>query len=100
MVEPFTVLIMAAGREAGADRIVCIVRPGDGVAEGLPDGVELAEQTEGEGTGSAVLAARAEIESAKGPVVILSGDHPLVSARHLTGLLEAHRADGAAATIL
>jgi bifunctional UDP-N-acetylglucosamine pyrophosphorylase / glucosamine-1-phosphate N-acetyltransferase len=129
MAEPFTVLIMAAGRgtrmrsvlpkvlhrvcgkpmlewvvdagrEAGADRIVCVVRPGDGVAEGLPDGVELAEQTEGEGTGSAVLAARSEIESAKGPVVILSGDHPLVSAEHLTGLLAAHRSDGAAATIL
>jgi bifunctional UDP-N-acetylglucosamine pyrophosphorylase/glucosamine-1-phosphate N-acetyltransferase len=129
MAEPFTVLIMAAGRgtrmrsdtpkvlhrvcgkpmlqwvvdagrEAGAERIVCIVRPGDGVAEGLPDGVELAEQTEGEGTGSAVLAARAALEDGSGPVVILSGDHPLVSARHLTGLLDAHRADDAAATIL
>ena len=129
MAEPFTVLIMAAGRgtrmrselpkvlhrvcgkpmldwvvdagrEAGADRIVCVVRPGDGVAEGLPQGVELAEQTEGEGTGSAVLAARAVLESAPGPVVVLSGDHPLVSAEHLTGLLGAHREDGAAATIL
>jgi bifunctional UDP-N-acetylglucosamine pyrophosphorylase / glucosamine-1-phosphate N-acetyltransferase len=129
MAEPFTVLIMAAGRgtrmrselpkvlhrvcgkpmlewvvdagrEAGADRIVCVVRPGDGVADGIPDGVELAEQTEGEGTGSAVLAAREQIESASGPVVVLSGDHPLVSAEHLTGLLDAHRADGAAVTIL
>ena len=129
MAEPFTVLIMAAGqgtrmrselpkvlhrvcgkpmldwvvdagREAGADRIVCVVRPGDGVAEGLPEGVELAEQTEGEGTGSAVLAARSVLESAGGPVVVLSGDHPLVSAEHLTGLLGAHRDDGAAATIL
>ena len=116
MAEPFTVLIMAAGqgtrmrselpkvlhrvcgkpmlewvvdagREAGADRIVCVVRPGDGVADGLPEGVELAEQTEGEGTGSAVLAARSVLESAGGPVVVLSGDHPLVSAEHLTGLL-------------
>ncbi len=129
MAEPFTVLIMAAGqgtrmrselpkvlhrvcgkpmlewvvdagREAGADRIVCVVRPGDGVADGLPEGVELAEQTEGEGTGSAVLAARSVLESAGGPVVVLSGDHPLVSADHLTGLLGAHRDDGAAATIL
>src|ERR687893_1354537 len=87
MAAPFTVLVMAAGqgtrmrsdtpkvlhrvagrtlvewvvgaaREAGAERVVAVVRPGDGVAEGLPDGVEAADQREGEGTGAAVLAAR------------------------------------------
>ncbi len=87
MAAPFTVLVMAAGqgtrmrsdmpkvlhrvagkalvewvvdaaRAAGAERVVAVVRPGDGVAEGLPDGVEVAEQREGEGTGAAVLAAR------------------------------------------
>jgi hypothetical protein len=76
MPQPFTVLIMAAGlgtrirsgtpkvlhrvcgkpmvewvidaaRAAGASRVVCVTRPGDGVAEGLPDGVEVAEQSEG-----------------------------------------------------
>ena len=91
MAAPFTVLIMAAGQgtrmrsdlpkvlhricgkpmvewvidaatEAGATRVVCVVRPGDGVAEGLPDGVEVAEQHEGEGTGAAVLAAREAVE--------------------------------------
>src|SRR3954469_23818943 len=90
MAAPFTVLIMAAGqgtrmrsdvpkvlhrvagrtlvewvveaaREAGAERIVAVVRPDDGVADGLPDGVEVAEQREGEGTGSAVLAARESV---------------------------------------
>ena len=30
-------------------RVVAVVRPGDGVAEGLPDGVEVAEQTRGRG---------------------------------------------------
>ena len=98
--KPMLDWVVDAGREAGADRIVCVVRPGDGVAEGIPEGVELAEQTEGEGTGSAVLAAREVLESADGPVVVLSGDHPLVSAEHLTGLLGAHLEDGAAATIL
>ena len=129
MAEPFTVLIMAAGRgtrmrsdipkvlhrvcgkpmldwvvdagrEAGARRIVCVVRPGDGVAEGLPDGVELAEQTDGEGTGAAVLAARSHLEDGTGAVVILSGDHPLVSAEHLTGLLKSHHDESATATVL
>ena len=127
MAQPFTVLIMAAGqgtrmrsstpkvlhrvcgkpmvewvidaaRHAGAGRIVCVVRPGDGVAEGLPAGVEVAEQHEGEGTGAAVLAARDSIGD--GPVVILSGDHPLVTSAHLDGLLAQHFAEQAAATIL
>jgi bifunctional UDP-N-acetylglucosamine pyrophosphorylase/glucosamine-1-phosphate N-acetyltransferase len=98
--KPMLQWVVDAGREAGAQRIVCIVRPGDGVAEGLPDGVELVEQTDGEGTGSAVLAARAELEAHTEPVVVLSGDHPLVSADHLNGLLKAHYADEAAATIL
>ena len=65
--KPMLEWVVDAGREAGADRIVCVVRPGDGVAEGLPEGVELAEQTEGEGTGSAVLAARAATRGRRGP---------------------------------
>ena len=138
MAAPFTVLVMAAGqgtrmrsdtpkvlhrvagkslvewvvdaaREAGAGRVVAIIRPGDGVAQGLPDGVEVAEQVEGEGTGSAVLAARDAVlgagggdaeAGADGPVVVLSGDHPLITADQLRGLLEEHAERGALATLL
>src|SRR5919107_678072 len=117
MAAPFTVLIMAAGqgtrmrsdlpkvlhrvagktlvgwvvdaaREAGAERVVAVVRPGDGVAEGLPDGVEVAEQTEGEGTAAAVLAARDLL--GEGLIVVLSGDHPLITPEQLQGLLAEH----------
>jgi bifunctional UDP-N-acetylglucosamine pyrophosphorylase/glucosamine-1-phosphate N-acetyltransferase len=127
MTQPFTVLIMAAGqgtrmrsnvpkvlhricgkpmvewvidaaREAGATRVVCVVRPGDGVVEGLPDGVEVVEQREGEGTGAAVLAARDAVEP--GPFVVLSGDHPLVTAQQIADLLREHREANAAATLL
>jgi bifunctional UDP-N-acetylglucosamine pyrophosphorylase/glucosamine-1-phosphate N-acetyltransferase len=127
MTDPFTVLIMAAGqgtrmrsdlpkvlhrlcgkpmvewvidaaREAGASRVVCVVRPGDGVAEGLPEGVEVAEQHDGEGTGAAVLAARDVVEA--GPLVVLSGDHPLVTAEQIGNLLSEHREAGAGATLL
>ncbi|MBA3264492.1 MAG: bifunctional UDP-N-acetylglucosamine diphosphorylase/glucosamine-1-phosphate N-acetyltransferase GlmU [Thermoleophilaceae bacterium] len=127
MTEPFTVLIMAAGRgtrmrsevpkvlhricgkpmiewvvdaarDAGAARVVCAVRPGDGVAEGLPEGVEIAEQLEGEGTGAAVLAARDAVEP--GPFVVLSGDHPLVTAEQIGDLLRHHVEAGAGATLL
>jgi bifunctional UDP-N-acetylglucosamine pyrophosphorylase / glucosamine-1-phosphate N-acetyltransferase len=129
MAAPFTVLIMAAGqgtrmlsdtpkvlhrvagkplvewvadaaRAAGAERVVAIVRPGDGVAEGLPDGIEVAEQREGEGTGAAVLAARDEVLAAGQPVVVLSGDHPLITADQLEGLLEEHERKDALATLL
>jgi bifunctional UDP-N-acetylglucosamine pyrophosphorylase/glucosamine-1-phosphate N-acetyltransferase len=127
MAAPFTVLIMAAGqgtrmrsdvpkvlhrvagktlvewvvdtaREAGAARVIAIVRPGDGVAEGLPDGVEVAEQREGEGTGAAVLAARDAVDG--GPVVVMSGDHPLVTAEQIQGLLDEHESHDALATLL
>jgi bifunctional UDP-N-acetylglucosamine pyrophosphorylase/glucosamine-1-phosphate N-acetyltransferase len=127
MPDPFTVLIMAAGqgtrmrsgtpkvlhricgkpmiewvvdaaRQAGATRVVCVVRPGERVAEGLPDGVEVAEQLEGEGTGAAVLAARDKV--GEGPLVVLSGDHPLVTAEQIAGLVEQHRTAGAGATLL
>jgi bifunctional UDP-N-acetylglucosamine pyrophosphorylase / glucosamine-1-phosphate N-acetyltransferase len=127
MPEPFTVLIMAAGRgtrmrsgapkvlhricgkpmvewvldaarEAGAARVVCVVRPGDRVAEGLPGSVEVAEQREGEGTGAAVLAARDAVGA--GPVVVLSGDHPLVTAAQIAGLVDEHRRAAAGATLL
>jgi bifunctional UDP-N-acetylglucosamine pyrophosphorylase / glucosamine-1-phosphate N-acetyltransferase len=127
MLKPFTVLIMAAGRgtrmrsetpkvlhricgkpmvewvvdaarQAGAGRVVCVVRPGDRVAEGLPDSVAVAEQREGEGTGAAVLAAREAV--ADGSVVVLSGDHPLVTAAQIAGLVDEHRRAGAGATLL
>ena len=127
MTDPFTVLIMAAGqgtrmrsdvpkvlheicgkpmvewvidaaRDAGASRVLCVVRPGDGVQEGLPEAVDVAEQHEGEGTGAAVLAARGQLD--EGPFVVLSGDHPLVTPGQIGDLLEQHRAEQATATLL
>jgi bifunctional UDP-N-acetylglucosamine pyrophosphorylase/glucosamine-1-phosphate N-acetyltransferase len=88
-----------AARAAGAGEVVCVTRPGDGVAEGLPEGVEVAEQTEGEGTGAAVLAAR-EAVAAGSQVLVLSGDHPLISEELLRELVATHDGAGAAATLL
>jgi bifunctional UDP-N-acetylglucosamine pyrophosphorylase / glucosamine-1-phosphate N-acetyltransferase len=128
MAAPFTVLIMAAGqgtrmlsdtpkvlhrvagkplvewvadaaRAAGAKRVVAIVRPGDGVEEGVPDGIDVAQQREGEGTGAAVLAAR-EMVGGEAPVVVLSADHPLITPDQLEGLLEEHQRQDARATLL
>src|SRR4051794_14603448 len=96
---PMVHWVIAAARAAGADRVVCVTRPGDGVGEALPDGVEAAPQSEGEGTGSAVLAARAALEQSE-TVVVLSGDVPLVAAEVIAGLVHSHRDEGATATLL
>jgi bifunctional UDP-N-acetylglucosamine pyrophosphorylase / glucosamine-1-phosphate N-acetyltransferase len=95
--------VVGAARSAGAARVVCVARPGSGLDRALPEGVELAEQRAGEGTGAAVLAARDQIVAASrggGPVVILSGDHPLVTGELIEGLLAAHARADAAATLL
>jgi bifunctional UDP-N-acetylglucosamine pyrophosphorylase / glucosamine-1-phosphate N-acetyltransferase len=96
---PMVLWVAAAAEEAGADRVVCITRPGEGVAERLDGRVEVAEQTDGEGTGSAVLAAREMIDEA-GTVAVLSGDHPLMSADVIRDMVETHDRESAAATVL
>jgi bifunctional UDP-N-acetylglucosamine pyrophosphorylase/glucosamine-1-phosphate N-acetyltransferase len=90
---------IAAARDAGADGIVAITRPGEGVDRALPEGVVNASQTAGEGTGSAVLAARGQVEPGA-TVVVLSGDHPLVSPDTVAQLVEAHARENASATLL
>jgi bifunctional UDP-N-acetylglucosamine pyrophosphorylase / glucosamine-1-phosphate N-acetyltransferase len=91
--------VAEAARGAGADRVVCITRPGEGVAERLNGRVDIAEQVEGEGTGAAVLAARDAV-AASDDVVVLSGDHPLVSRETIAAMIETQRERDAAATVL
>ena len=88
-----------AAREAGAGRVAAIVSPGRDISAGLPGEVETVTQPESDGTGGAVRAALPLIEEAE-TVLVLSGDHPLVSAADVAGLLEAHAASDAAATML
>src|SRR3954463_14843382 len=94
---PMVHWVIAAARAAGADRVVCVTRPGDGVAEALPEGVESAPQTEGEGTGSPVLAARAAREESP-PAIVLWGDVPLIPATPIEALVKTPREQQAAAT--
>jgi bifunctional UDP-N-acetylglucosamine pyrophosphorylase/glucosamine-1-phosphate N-acetyltransferase len=88
-----------AAREAGAGRVAAIVSPGMDLAAGLPEGVETVEQPEPDGTGGAIRAARELIEASE-TVLVLSGDVPLISTATISGLLEAHEASPAAATML
>jgi bifunctional UDP-N-acetylglucosamine pyrophosphorylase/glucosamine-1-phosphate N-acetyltransferase len=96
---PLVQWVIGAARAAGAGRVVCVTRPGSGVAEALGDSAEVVEQREGEGTGAAVLAARDALKQSSA-VVILSGDHPLVSADLVASLVETHEREGAVATLL
>jgi bifunctional UDP-N-acetylglucosamine pyrophosphorylase/glucosamine-1-phosphate N-acetyltransferase len=88
-----------AAREAGAGRVAVIVSPGNDVAPALPYGVETVVQPVADGTGGAVRAA-IDLVRDTDTVIVLSGDHPMISAEALTELLEAHRAAGAAATLM
>jgi bifunctional UDP-N-acetylglucosamine pyrophosphorylase / glucosamine-1-phosphate N-acetyltransferase len=66
----------------------------------LPAGVALTVQQVPRGTGDAVASARPALESFAGDVLVLAGDSPLLSSQELRRLLEAHREEGAAATVL
>jgi bifunctional UDP-N-acetylglucosamine pyrophosphorylase/glucosamine-1-phosphate N-acetyltransferase len=96
-----------AALAAGAGRVVVVDSPARALEALLPEGVELAVQERPDGTGGAVRAAMAMLDSGNGqaldaaaPVVVLSGDVPLVSAAAIGELLEAHRDSGAAATMV
>jgi bifunctional UDP-N-acetylglucosamine pyrophosphorylase / glucosamine-1-phosphate N-acetyltransferase len=87
-----------AARGAGAGKVVVVGGP-DRVLEGrLPEGVELAVQAEPKGTGDAAKAA-IEHFSEDETVVVLYGDTPLITAKLLADLVEAHERSGAAATV-
>ncbi len=96
---PMVAWPIVAAREAGAGRVAAIVSPGRDLSAGLPEGVETVEQPEPDGTGGAVRAALPLIEEAE-TVLILSGDHPLISAQTIEVFLAAHASSGAAATMM
>jgi bifunctional UDP-N-acetylglucosamine pyrophosphorylase / glucosamine-1-phosphate N-acetyltransferase len=97
--------VLATARELTPAHVVVVVRhERDAVAatvtELLPEAV-IVDQDEVPGTGRAVEQAIDALPSTfTGDVMIVSGDVPLLDAATLTGLLVAHRAGSAAATLL
>jgi|SRR6188474_295966 len=96
---PMVAWPIVAARQAGAGRVVAIDSPNQNIVPGLPDKVQIVTQPEPDGTGGAVRAALPLIEEAE-TVLVLSGDHPLITAENISGLLDAHLQAGAAATLL
>jgi bifunctional UDP-N-acetylglucosamine pyrophosphorylase/glucosamine-1-phosphate N-acetyltransferase len=87
---------IAAAQEAGADPLVVVSSPGSADAF---EGVAVAVQEVPRGTGDAVRVARPSVGDAR-ELLVLPGDHPVVTAELLAALLETHHATAAAATVL
>ena len=91
--------VIEAGHEIEAAPLVVVASPVTR-DEFSGDGVTVAVQETPLGTGDSVRSARSALAGYDGEVLVLSGDTPLLTAELLLELVEAHRASGAAATIL
>ncbi len=96
---PMIAWSVAAAREAGAERVIIVENPRRQLEAVLGDSVEFAIQEQPRGTADAVRAAAPQITGA-GTVIVLNGDHPLITAETIRGLTETHERSGAAATIV
>lgn len=94
--------VLDAAREAGAKRAVIVVGHKAEVVEAAlrhhPD-VEFTLQAEQKGTGHAVMMAREQLKDHHGPVLVLTGDTPLLRGRSLAGLLDDLRTNKAACVV-
>jgi bifunctional UDP-N-acetylglucosamine pyrophosphorylase / glucosamine-1-phosphate N-acetyltransferase len=89
---PMVLWPVRAALAAGAGRVVVVDSPARAIEDVLPEGVQF------DGTGGAVRAAAGHIDP-DAPVVVLSGDVPLVSSEAIGELVEAHASSGASATM-
>lgn len=90
-----------AAQEAGASRMVLVVgHQAEEVKAAMGAELEYVLQTEQKGTGHAVLMAEGLLADWDGPLLILPGDAPLLSAPLLEALIAHHTHSGAAATLL
>jgi bifunctional UDP-N-acetylglucosamine pyrophosphorylase/glucosamine-1-phosphate N-acetyltransferase len=89
--------VIEAARSVEPDSIVVVASP-DG--RDSFDGLTVAVQEVPRGTGDAVAAARGALDGFAGDVLVLSGDAPLLTADELQALIDTHRSQGAALTLL
>lgn len=94
--------VVGAAAPLGATPLVVVCAPETRAAlDGtMPPGIRLAVQEHPLGTGDAVASARTSLEGYEGDLLVLAGDTPLLRTELLQGLVDAHRRDGAAVTVL
>ncbi len=94
-------IIVIVGHQGGAVRRELAGLPGLPGQPGLARlAVEFAVQEEQLGTGHAVRQAGPLLAGESGVVLVLAGDTPLIRPSTLASLIDAHRRDGAAASVL
>ena len=91
--------VIATGRETGAEPVVVVASQSARDDFGSSDVVVAVQETP-LGTGDAVRSAREALAGHTGDILVLSGDTPLLTAELLGELVETHRREDAAATIL
>jgi bifunctional UDP-N-acetylglucosamine pyrophosphorylase / glucosamine-1-phosphate N-acetyltransferase len=96
---PMVAWPVLAAHEAGAKEVAVIVSPDRDLTPGLPNGTRTVVQPEPDGTGGAIRAAIDLVRNAE-TVVVIPGDHPLVSRELVAELVNAHEAAAAAATVM
>jgi len=94
--------VLDAVAATDCDEIIVVVgHQAEAVRAILPDGVGSALQTEQLGTGHAALVGLGALDAGvEDEIIVIPGDMPLVRGETLNALVAAHRAAGAAATIL
>jgi bifunctional UDP-N-acetylglucosamine pyrophosphorylase/glucosamine-1-phosphate N-acetyltransferase len=89
--------VLETAGDLGADPLVVVASPDTSDAY---EGFTVAIQQEARGTGDAVASARETLDGFTGAIVVLDAAAPLLTVDVLSQLIEAHRAGGAAVTIL
>jgi bifunctional UDP-N-acetylglucosamine pyrophosphorylase/glucosamine-1-phosphate N-acetyltransferase len=93
--------VLAAARDASAERVVVVTPPeAEEVRALLGDDAIAAVQPVARGTGHAVQCGLQALEGFAGDVLVVSGDTPLITAELLRDVVDAHRREGAVATLL
>ncbi|MBQ3387376.1 MAG: NTP transferase domain-containing protein [Eggerthellaceae bacterium] len=100
--KPLVRWVIDAAREAGAEPVVAVVGHGADLVESLTPDVAHALQQVRRGTGDAVRCAMPALKDAgfSGPVLVLNGDSPLITAETLAALADTQRKTGAAMVAL
>lgn len=94
---PMLSFVISACRMAGVDRIIVVVGHGKEHVEnafGAEPNVQCVEQAEQGGTGHAVLCCRDALHAARGSVLVIAGDMPLVRRVTLANLVETRERRG------
>jgi bifunctional UDP-N-acetylglucosamine pyrophosphorylase / glucosamine-1-phosphate N-acetyltransferase len=89
--------VVRAAQDAGVERVVVVASPDTASSF---DGLEVAVQHEPLGTGDAVRSARDALSGLDGDVLVLNGDVPALTPDAVRDLVETHRREQAAGTVL